>query len=89
MLCYPATLTPDTNGSFLVACVDIPEVNSVGEDEDEALGNAQDALASACEIYFDERRPVPLPSKATPGQPVVTLSALESAKVLTWNEMLS
>lgn len=89
MLRYPVTLTPDTNGSFLVTCTDIPELNSVGDDEDEALLNAQDALASACEIYFDERRPVPLPTRAKPGQAVVALSALESAKVLIWNEMLA
>ncbi len=89
MLRYPVSLTPDTNGSFLVTCIDIPEANSVGEDEDEALLNAQDALESALEIYFDERRPVPLPSKPKQGQAVVTLPALESSKVLIWNEMLS
>lgn len=89
MLNYPVTLTPDTNGTFLVGFPDIPEANSVGDDEDEALLNALDALESALEIYFDERRPVPLPSKVKKGQPFVTLPALATAKALLWNEMLS
>lgn len=89
MLQYPVTLTPDSNGSFLVTFADVPEANAVGDDEDEALMNAVDALESALEIYFDQRQPAPMPSKANRGQPVVVLPALESAKVLIWNEMLS
>jgi len=89
MLTYPVTLTPDTNGSYLVGFPDIPEANSVGDDEDEALLNALDALEAALEIYFDERRPVPLPSKVRKGQLSVTLPALEASKVLLWNEMIA
>ncbi|MDQ1812182.1 type II toxin-antitoxin system HicB family antitoxin [Massilia sp. CCM 9210] len=88
MLNYPITLTPDDNGSFLVGFPDFPEANSVGDNEEEALGNAIDALETALEIYFDERRAVPAPSKPEPGQRVVALPALESAKVLLWNEMI-
>lgn len=87
MLSYPITLTPDSNGAYLVGFPDLPEANSVGDDEDEALLNAADALAVALEIYFDERRPVPMPSKPAKGQASVSLPALESAKVLLWNEM--
>lgn len=88
MLIYPVTLTPDTNGSFLVGFPDLPEANSVGDDEDEALLNAVAALETAIEFYFDERQPVPLPSRAKRGQHLVELPALESSKVLLWNEML-
>lgn len=87
MLNYPITLTPDSNGTFLVGFPDFPEANSVGDDEEEALLNASDALATALAIYFDARRPVPMPSKPAKGQPVVSLPALEAAKVLLWNEM--
>jgi antitoxin HicB len=87
MLVYPVTLNKDTNGSVLVAVPDLPEANSVGDDEDEALLNAVDAIETALEIYFDERRPVPMPSKAKKGQPTVALPAIEEAKVLLWNEM--
>jgi antitoxin HicB len=89
MLEYPVTLTQDTNGAILMGCPDLPEANSVGDDEDEALLNAQDAIESALEIYFDEHRPVPLPSTPAAHQPVVTLPALITAKVLLWNEMLA
>jgi antitoxin HicB len=89
MLNYPVTLTPDTNGTFLVGFPDLPEANSVGEDKDEALLNAAEALEFALDIYFDERRPVPMPSTPAADQPTVALPAMESAKVLLWNEMLS
>jgi antitoxin HicB len=89
MLVYPATLNKDTNGSVLVAVPDLPEANSVGDDEDEALLNAVDAIETALEIYFDGRRPVPMPSKARKGQPTIALPAIEEAKVLLWNEILS
>ncbi|KQQ32003.1 transcriptional regulator [Duganella sp. Leaf126] len=87
MLNYPITLTPDTNGTFLVGFPDFPEANSVGDDKEDAMIQAVDALETALSIYFDERRPVPLPSPASAGDAVVALPALETAKVLLWNEM--
>ena len=89
MLNYPVTLTPDTNGTFMVGFPDFPEANSVGDDEQDALASAVDALETALEIYFDERRPVPLPSQPEPGQTTVALPALSAAKVLIWNEMFA
>ncbi|RKP50949.1 type II toxin-antitoxin system HicB family antitoxin [Trinickia fusca] len=88
MYSYPVHLEKDTNGSLLVTFPDIPEAASVGDDEDEALLNALDALESAIEIYFDEKREVPAPSKARKGQRTVTLPALVTAKVLLANEMV-
>ncbi len=88
MLSYPVKLELDTNNTYLVTFPDIPEAVSVGDDEDEALLNALDALESAIEIYFDEKREIPLPSKSKKGQPVVTLPALVVSKVLLANEMV-
>ena len=51
------------------------------------MTQAVDALETALSIYFDERRPVPLPSPADAGDALVALPALETAKVLLWNEM--
>ena len=87
MLIYPVNLHKDTNGSYLVEVPDLPEANSVGDDVEQALLNAADAIATALEIYFDERRAVPIPSPVRKGQLTVALSALEEAKVLIWNEM--
>lgn len=89
MLSYPVKLTPDSNGTLLVTFPDIPEAISVGDDETEALVNAEEALEAALEIYFDEKRVIPTPSKAKRGQPTVTLSALVTAKLLLANEMVS
>jgi len=88
MLSYPVNLELDTNNTYLVTFPDIPEAISVGEDEGEALINGLDSLESAIEIYFDEKREVPMPSKPKKGQPVVTLPALVVTKVLLQNEML-
>jgi antitoxin HicB len=76
------------NKCLVVTFPDIPEAVSVGDDEDEALLNALDALESAIEIYFDEKREVPLPSKPKKGQLAVTLPALVVSKVLLANEMI-
>jgi antitoxin HicB len=89
MFSYPVTLTPDSNGTLLVTFADIPEANAVGTDEADALRQGLDALEAALDIYFDMRRPVPMPSRARRGQPVVTLPALVTAKVLLANEMLA
>lgn len=89
MLNYPITLTPDSNGTYLVGFPDFPEANSVGDDKEDALRNAVDALETALSIYFDDRRPVPMPSAGDTGDAVVALPALETAKVLLWNEMFA
>lgn len=88
MWSYPAKLQLDTNGTYLVTFPDIPEANSVGDDKEEALLNGLDALESAIEIYFEEKREIPFPSKPRRGQSVVTLPALVVSKVLLANEMM-
>jgi antitoxin HicB len=88
MLNYPVTLTPDTNNTVLVGFPDFPEANGVGDNVDEALHDAVDALITVVDMYFDDRRPVPLPSAPDAGQYTVALPALATAKVLLWNEML-
>ena len=89
MLAYPYILTPDDNGTFLVTFPDIPEAAAVSEDEESAAIEALDGLLCALDGYFEDRRAVPLPSEPTEGQPVVALPALETAKVLLLNEMVS
>ncbi|WP_414451525.1 type II toxin-antitoxin system HicB family antitoxin [Burkholderia sp. 22PA0099] len=88
MLSYPVTLTPDSNGSQLVTFPDVPEAISVGDNVDDALIQALDALEAALEIYFDEKRPIPMPSAATADQRVVTLPVLVASKILLANEMV-
>ena len=89
MFMYPITLTPDkTDGGFVVTFVDIPEAITQGDTKAEALTAAKDALESALDFYFEDKRAVPAPSKAKRGQNVIELPASLSAKVLLLNEMI-
>jgi antitoxin HicB len=90
MFMYPVTLTPDeADGGFVVTFVDIPEAITQGDTEAEALAAAKDALESALDFYFEDKRTVPAPSKAKRGQNVIELPASLSAKVLLLNEMVT
>jgi antitoxin HicB len=90
MFMYPIDLTPDTtDGGFVVTFVDIPEAITQGDTEAQALVAARDALESALDFYFEDKRAVPPPSKAKRGQHVVELAASLSAKVLLLNEMVT
>jgi antitoxin HicB len=84
---YPLTIEPDTTG-YLVTFVDIPEAVTAGETLQEALDMAHDALFTALEFYFNDKRPVPLPSRPLKGQDFVELPASLTAKVLLLNTML-
>lgn len=85
---YPAFFTPDTGG-FVVTFRDIPEAITQGDDEAEAIDMARDALRESMSIYFEEKRPVPRPSKPLKGERMVDLPLSVAAKVLLLNEMLS
>ena len=83
---YPVHLETAEEGGFIVTFPDVPEAITQGEDEDEALLRAVDALETALSFYIDDRRALPVPSEAT-GRPVVRPSALESAKLALYAEM--
>jgi antitoxin HicB len=87
---FPVTLTPDEDaGGFCVTFRDIPEAITQGETVEEALAMAQEALETAMEFYFEDKRAAPVPSKPKRGQHVVELPASLSAKVLLLNEMVA
>lgn len=84
---YPVKLRKDGK-FFLVTFPDIPEAITQGNSREHALEMAKDALETAMEFYFEDRRPVPLPSQPKRGQAVVELAPSMAAKVLLLNEML-
>ena len=88
MLQYPASLKADKKGGFVVTFRDIPEAITQGEDAGDALKHAQEALETAMEFYFDDRRQVPMPSAPKRGDRLVSLPVSESFKVLLLNEMV-
>ena len=86
---YPAIFTPDHEaGGFVVTFRDIPEAITQGDTEVEALEMAADGLLTAMEFYFEDKRQVPLPSKAKKGERLIQLPLSVAAKVLLLNEML-
>lgn len=86
---YPAKFEPDLEaGGYVVTFRDIPEALTQGDDEAEAMAMAEDALVSAMDFYFEDKRPVPGPSEPQPGERMVALPASVAAKVLLLNEML-
>jgi antitoxin HicB len=85
---YPVVLTPDTGG-YMVTFPDIPEAMTQGESIEEALEMAKDVLESSFDFYFEDQRPVPMPSKLKKGQLFVKPNSALWAKVLLLNELLS
>lgn len=84
---YPVNLRKD--GKYITASFpDIPEARTFGNNREHALEMAKEALETAMEFYFDDQRPVPLPSRPKRGQAVVELAPSIAAKVLLLNEML-
>ncbi|HEY0797032.1 MAG TPA: type II toxin-antitoxin system HicB family antitoxin [Acidisarcina sp.] len=88
MFLYPITLKRDEDGGFVATFKDIPEAITQGETKAEAIAEARDALETALDFYFEDRREVPMPSAPKRGQAVVELPASLSAKVLLLNEMI-
>jgi antitoxin HicB len=69
---YPVNLR--RSGKFIVVSFpDIPEAHTQGIDRAEALEMAKEALELSMEFYFDDNRPVPMPSRPKRGQAVVEL----------------
>jgi antitoxin HicB len=84
---YPVNIRKE--GKYLfVTFPDIPEAFTQGRSRAQALKAARDVLETAMDVYFDEQRPVPAPSKAKRGQAVIELPPSVAAKVLLLNEML-
>ena len=67
MLSYPARITRD-GARFTVSFVDIPEALSDGGTREEAMAMAADALTTAMDFYFEDKRTVPKPSAPKRGQ---------------------
>lgn len=87
MLTYPCIIRRDGAG-YMVRFPDIPEALTQGDTREEAIGMAADALVTAMDFYFEDRRPVPPPSAIKRGQVGIDLPASVSAKVLLLNSML-
>jgi len=86
MLRYSVKLSKDTNGTILVDVPAIPEAHTFGDDREEALARAVDAIETALMIYIDQRKSIP-PSTGASRSPSVTLPALTEAKLGLYSAM--
>jgi antitoxin HicB len=85
---YPAHFEQAPEGGYVVTFRDIPEAITQGDTESEALEMAADALLTAMDFYFEDRRQVPHPSRAHKGERYIELPPSVWAKVLLLNEMV-
>lgn len=86
MLRYSVKLSKDTNGTILVDVPAIPEAHTFGDDREEALLRAVDAIETALMGYVDERRDIPA-SDAKGRRDSVTMPALTEAKLALYAAM--
>lgn len=88
MFDYPVVLQAQPEGGYCVTFPDVPQAITQGEDEDEALLYAVDALETGLSFYVDDRKALPVPSKPKRGQKTVCPSALECAKLGVYQAMM-
>ena len=86
MFKYPVELTED-DGTILVKFPDIPEAITFGQDREEALLRAVDALETALMTYVEKRWPLPKQSKLS-GRPGVSPSPLSCLKLALHQGMI-
>lgn len=84
---YALRIEPDGDG-FLAKFRDIPEALTGGDTYEETIELAQDALISAMDFYFEDKRKVPAPTALQDGEVAIDLPMSLAAKVLLLNEML-
>ena len=87
MRAYPAMLMPDPDGGFTVTFRDVPEAITKGDNREEALLRAEDALESALAMYVAADEPLPVASPALPDEAIVPLSARGMAKAALYEAM--
>jgi antitoxin HicB len=73
----PLVLAPQPEGGYTVTCPVLPELVSEGDTVQEALANANDALAAVLELYEDLHQPLPGWLQPAPeGMPILLEMAL-------------
>ena len=80
MLAYPVKLTRD-EGTVLVTSRDFPELTTFGDDREDALLHAVDALEEAIAARIADREDIPRPSS---GRNTVRLPTQTALKVLLY-----
>jgi antitoxin HicB len=83
---YPVKLTKE-DGRLLVSFPDFPNVHTFGDDEQEALARAVDALESMLIAMIEDRDEIPDPSPIKRACKFIILPALSEAKITLYRQM--
>ena len=83
---YAVKLTPDTNDTLLATVPDLSAAVTFGDDVEDALGHAVDAILTVLDMMMTDRKPIPRPRAK--GLHYVELPALAVAKIAIYNTML-
>ena len=84
---YPCVLTPETDGGYSVSFPSVPEALTCGDDRDEALAMAEDALAVALGSYMQCREDIPVPETAVGEQEMIAVPLVVAAKLALYTAM--
>jgi antitoxin HicB len=85
---YPYELLPQPEGGFTVRFPDVPEAITQGDNEQEAVTMAEDALVTALSFYTERAEPLPRPSPAR-GRRLAYVPPLVAAKLALHDAMLT
>jgi len=84
---YPVSLTPAEEGGFIVTCRDLPQLVTQGEDEQDALAQASDAMDEVFAAYMIEGVDFPKSGKARRSEYLVAPPAETVAKAALYVAM--
>jgi antitoxin HicB len=86
-LAYAVRLAWTKQGGYVVTCRDLPEVVTQGNDIDDALAQASDAMDEAFAARIDDGEEFPKPSPVRKGEHLVVPSSDMSAKAALYVAM--
>lgn len=87
---YPVQIASDAmTGGFAITFRDIPEIVCHAATESQARDKASEILLQSIDTCFNQRRTIPLPSRAQRGEQLIAVPASLASKVLLLNEMLA
>lgn len=87
MLSYPYTVTPEENGTFLVAVAGISGAFTACRSEDEAQDMALDVALTMLAAMMDDAEDIPAPPTPEPGQALLDIPPVPEMKLALYQAM--
>lgn len=84
---YPCQITRYEEDEFVVSFPDVTGANTSGNDRNEALEMAEDALSEVLAGHMKLRRAIPVPSAMVDGQEIVAVNPIVAAKLELYSAM--